>query len=41
MHALEIDTVDVKKKQISKHELVTSVGGFNVLMLTTCKYVDL
>ena len=27
--------------QISKHELVTSVGGLHVLMLTDCKFVDL
>ena len=26
--------------QIRKHELVTSVEDYNVLMLTSCKFVD-
>ena len=26
--------------QISKHELVTSVEDYNVLMLTSCRFVD-
>ena len=38
---LSQNIISIIVHQISKHELVTSVGGLHVLMLTDCKYVDL